>query len=202
MPLNVQDEIRIGEGDQIGRFVVTKVLRNGRGGFAQVCLARDGSGNTVALKIALQSRFNDTIVNESGLLTRLDHRNIVRILPIVPDKRIYTGFTTKLRSKSAYLALEHLEGDSLETYLRHKGRLAIHEPRRSCGKSPTLAACQKGRHLSPGCKPDNICFVTHIRQGTGDRKWSDRFRHWQTAGSEGHSRRGSALHGAGMDPRH
>lgn len=123
-----RDEVvELSPGTRIGAFRVIKVLKYGRGGMAQVCLAKDAAGATVALKVALHARFNDTIQREAELLAELDHPNIVRIIPINPQKGHYHAEATKLPLRPRYFAMEYLAGDSLDTYLAARGPLAVPE---------------------------------------------------------------------------
>jgi serine/threonine-protein kinase len=163
MSIDRKDQIKLREGDHVGQFHVVKVLQYGRGGMAQVCLSQNRLGKHVALKIAVEERFNDPIDREAELLQRLRHPGIVRIEPLDPEKKnIYVGFATKLRGQPHYFIMEYLEGSSLENYLNQHKRLEISEAAEIISQlAQTLIYCHNSKpdpvvHLD--VKPDNIIF--------------------------------------------
>lgn len=88
--------------------------RIGSGGMGDVFEARCLRSDTrVALKVGRSSIDRAHIANEALCLQSLSHRNIVRLL----DVEIREG-------SDAYVALEHIEGESLQERLRRERRLS------------------------------------------------------------------------------
>ncbi len=107
-------EVILGQNGQ--RFVLGEVL--GRGGLAVVRRAcRLSDGKIVALKLVsgcITSEKLDLLRRESRVLSVLDHPNIVQV--------VEWGET---RDRIPYLAMECLEGQSLETLLKKEGKLPV-----------------------------------------------------------------------------
>lgn len=102
-------------GDRLGHFEVTEPLS--KGGMGEVYLALDlHDRSTVALKV-LPPRFldNDFIVNrflvEIEIYRQLLHPNIVRYI------------ASGVENDQHYIALEHIEGTSLDRILQEEGAL-------------------------------------------------------------------------------
>jgi serine/threonine protein kinase len=123
------------EGTRIGPYVVETLLPEGRGGFAQVVLARrvseQGLYEKVALKLAktrapagdprraaeLVQAFERTLIEEAETLCQLRHPGIVSIYPIrMEGRRIcYRARALELDGQPWYFVMEHLTGGTLET---------------------------------------------------------------------------------------
>lgn len=159
MSVNRDESVVLVAGDVVGQFTVTKVLRHGRGGMGQVALATLPDGRPVALKVALNTGYNDMIENEALLLRRLRHPNIVSILALDSEQKQFTRLATKLRQRPRYFIMEYLRGGDLETYLSQKGRLAVVEAAEIAWQmASALAACRAAGACHRDVKPDNIMF--------------------------------------------
>ncbi|MBM4091861.1 MAG: hypothetical protein FJ276_20895 [Planctomycetes bacterium] len=127
------------EGVQIGEYVVTKVLPENRGGFAQVVYARrstqGGDEAEVAIKFALRRRraagANDldhdayqAMVVEVETLRELRHPGIARIYPILSGQRpIFMARAVEIREQPWYFVMERLDGGPVTTLVRGGSRL-------------------------------------------------------------------------------
>lgn len=88
-------------GDTIGRYQLRRLL--GEGGMGQVYLARDlALGRSVALKFIAGTHRTERSLDEARAIARLNHPNIVQLYD-------YGEYDNGL-----YLALEYVEGDTLE----------------------------------------------------------------------------------------
>ncbi len=103
------DDVQIGEILD-GRFEMTDVIN--RGGMSSVYRANDlQTGQTVALKIPFMSLEGDPAAfsrfeRETEIGRRLDHPGIIKIVPVDFEK------------SRPYIAMEFLEGRTLEQYMR------------------------------------------------------------------------------------
>lgn len=119
------DDVPVGRGARVGRFVLGPEL--GRGGVGVVFSARDEGGRRFALKVLLPSwrRNADVVerfVREARVLSRLSSRHVVRIVDV--------GNLPKDRGDLPWIAMEHLEGRDLDAVLRARGPLPFRE---ACG---------------------------------------------------------------------
>lgn len=111
------DHIEVTLGETVGRYQVRRLL--GRGGMGQVYLARDVVlGRSVALKIVGPGKrgelWTEQFLHEARAIARLNHPHVVQLY----DFGEYKG--------GLYLALEYVEGDTLQDRVRN-GTLGIDE---------------------------------------------------------------------------
>jgi len=111
------DHIEVTLGETVGRYQVRRLL--GRGGMGQVYLARDVVlGRSVALKIVGPDKrgelWTEQFLHEARAIARLNHPHVVQLY----DFGEYKG--------GLYLALEYVEGDTLQERARN-GTLGIDE---------------------------------------------------------------------------
>jgi serine/threonine protein kinase len=102
------------EGYFLGGYVVQD--RIGKGQSAGVYLGKHPSGQLVALKVLPSSKAKNPNVlgrfqREGRLLTRLDHPNVVRAFQLGSDKGV------------TFIAMEHLDGETLDDVIARRGRL-------------------------------------------------------------------------------
>jgi serine/threonine-protein kinase len=122
-------------GDVLGNYQIERLMRHG--GMAWVALALDPHGQRVALKIArLRGDESDETINhairrEAEILQRLDHKRVVRILPIAEDVRDTQGNrrfcfrAATIHGAPWVFAMEPLAGETLAEYLKATGPLSI-----------------------------------------------------------------------------
>jgi serine/threonine protein kinase len=133
---------QLGAGVKVGPYVVERMLREGRGGFGQVVLARpqEGAGSErVALKIArvalggepdsreeLNDLYARSLMAEVEALRGLNHPGIVRLYPIpaVHIKRTFVARALELDGQPWYFAMEYLAGPSAVKLVGQRGALA------------------------------------------------------------------------------
>jgi serine/threonine-protein kinase len=129
------------EGVQADQYVVTRVLPENRGGFAQVVYARrptqGGAEEEVALKFAIRrggvtgsGDLDDPVYQalnvEVETLRELRHPGIARIYPILSGQRVlFMARAAELRGQPWYFVMERLAGGSVEALVRGGGRLEI-----------------------------------------------------------------------------
>jgi serine/threonine-protein kinase len=98
----------LAEGDKLDRFELTSLVA--RSGMASIFKARDtASGAVVALKIPFLQLESDVVfferfTREEELLTRLEHPNIVKAVPVADKSRLY-------------MALEWLDGATVRSII-------------------------------------------------------------------------------------
>ena len=106
-----------------GRYEVEREV--GKGGNARIFLARDPSGQAVALKILhpelLVSVAADRFLREIRLASQLDHPHIARLLDSGEQEWL------------VYYVMSYVEGATLREYLDSSSRLSIAETRRLAG---------------------------------------------------------------------
>ena len=106
-----------------GRYDVEREI--GKGGNARIFLARDPSGQPVALKILhpelLVSVAADRFLREIRLASQLDHPHIAKLLD------------SGERDWLIYYVMSYIEGATLREYLDTSSRLSIVETRRIAG---------------------------------------------------------------------
>jgi tRNA A-37 threonylcarbamoyl transferase component Bud32 len=100
-------------GTAVGPYQLGRLL--GRGGMGEVYQA-EGNGKLVALKLLRADRLGDPVAlerfaHEAKLLMRIDSPHCARVLDVSDDRAL------------PYLAMEYVDGPSLSTYLRGKGRM-------------------------------------------------------------------------------
>ncbi|MGE0712011.1 MAG: protein kinase [Planctomycetota bacterium] len=135
--------------ERIGPYQVVAQL--GRGGMGAVLRARDvRSGREVALKVLLAQRGQSEharrrTATELSALARLEHPHVVRVL----DAGEHAG--------APWLALELVDGESLEERLRRQGALPVDEALRLGRElADALAHVHERGVLHRDLKPDNV----------------------------------------------
>src|SRR5215204_2528038 len=138
----------------VGRYTVGPAL--GGGGFARVYRAHDPVlDRAVALKILHPHLIEDVetrerFVREGRALARIHHPNIVQIFDAGESDGV------------AYLAMELIDGESLATELRRRGRLTLAEV---CEITDQVAAALQAVHdrdlLHLDVKPANVLIEAH-----------------------------------------
>ncbi len=133
----------------------------GRGGMGQVYLASDSQGNMVAIKEMLAQYVTDAHLRsrfhqEVNILNQLEHQSIVKM---------HASFEER---GNLYLVMEYVEGETVEQYVRRRGKLVESEVVRIlCEILSALGyAHQKGfvhRDIKPGnimIRPNgNVCIL-------------------------------------------
>lgn len=169
---------RIDAGALLGPYQVIKLLPEGTGGMAQVCIARladDPNGLPVAVKFTksldergdgrddLEETLRDALNNEVEILKGLRHPNIVRLYPIRAELRTtpYIARATNLPGRPWYCVMEYLAGGSLASELDHAGgghlslKTAV-EIAYQVAQALEYIHLKRVAHLD--LKPDNILF--------------------------------------------
>lgn len=128
---------------RIGPYVIQQILPEGRGGYAQVVVARRASEHGLhelaALKIArstgtagnnvsaadLAAIYEEALINEADTLWQLRHPGIVTIYPIPLDAtRVYHRMRAMdVDGQPWYFAMEYLPGGSLEQLIEQHEQL-------------------------------------------------------------------------------
>jgi eukaryotic-like serine/threonine-protein kinase len=145
------------EGERFAGLTIEKV--QGSGGFGTVYRAHDDKGDLLALKVANRGQHllpTDRMVfvqNELEALTRLRHPSLVEVRS--------AGFSEKEgTSGSFYIAMEFVEGTTLDSFIRERGRVDALE---SIGLvreiAATLAYCHEAGVLHLDLKPANVMIV-------------------------------------------
>jgi serine/threonine protein kinase len=165
-------------GHRIGMFEVLEVYPEGRGGMARVVRAariarfarHDGRPEEAALKISRggsnRTYFFAAIQKEVEILQKLDHRGVVRIVPVSDGKNPYKERAVSLAGSPWFFGMEVLQGGSLENYVRGLGKLTLGE---ACAIAHQLALALVHIH-SRGfshndVKPDNVLFRRPLAVG-------------------------------------
>jgi len=176
-------------GAILGSYRVLAPLPSGRGGFAQVYLAkanmRGREFHEVALKVARarseqadtyaagDSVYNDAIKNEVNVLKQLRHPNIVHIYPILGTplhQEPYIARAVGFKGEPWYFVMEYLRGPTLEKLIEKRGRLPIEEAVEAAvriGMAVDFMHSKGIRHLD--IKPSNVLFRRPVRP------WSSSF---------------------------
>jgi serine/threonine-protein kinase len=166
-------------GQRIGPYVVEEALPTGRGGFAQVVLARNprGRGELVAVKVQHvgpghgqgdSTAFEAALSNEVEMLRRVRHPGIVRIVPIPldPERPIYLARDLHLPGQPWYFAMEYLAGGTLDELVRRTGALdpaLAGEIAAQVGDALAYLHREGMAHLD--IKPRNIMFRQPLQPG-------------------------------------
>lgn len=172
---------RLKPGSAVGPFPyrIVKQLGAGSGNMSDVYLATVGDPNTttsfVVIKISKSHEdhrdfFEDTIFNESERLRKLDHRGVVRILPIQTDNKMrvqpYAARANSLPGNPWFLVLEHLIGGSLaevlQSYKQLDTALTIEITRKL---AQTLEYLHYNDLVHLDLKPENILFRRPLETG-------------------------------------
>lgn len=154
-------------GDSIGPFVIEKELSSGGMAFvyrARLSTPQSGFPPHVAIKIA-KLGYDDFLRDEEDHLRHIHHPHIIRPIPIAPghdehQQKHYIRCTTKSEPPLWYLALEHLEGDSLAELLQFTRKLT---PSTAIQITEQIAMALEYLHRVRGVahldvRPDNILF--------------------------------------------
>lgn len=155
---------------RIGPYAVSGLLAEG--GMAAVYRAAAPDGTAVALKVSrhaeTDSRYGSALRHEADLLSRLDHPNVVRALPIPVEARlpVYAARAEDLPGAPWYFAMPLLEGGVLSEIVG--GRRVL----------PLGVAASVGYQIGRGLlhlhalgyahldvKPENILFRTPLGRG-------------------------------------
>jgi tetratricopeptide (TPR) repeat protein len=144
----------------IDGYVVGPLL--GTGGFGAVHRATAPDGREVALKVSHESARHSTsqivrIQNEIEVLVRLRHPALVEVhgFGFTPDGRFY-------------IAMELVEGERLDRYLRQRGRLDPIEAIQIVRKvADAMAYCHELNVLHLDLKPENVvitdCYEPRVK---------------------------------------
>ncbi len=138
--------------ERIGPYRLERLL--GRGGFASTYLAHhEGGGQRVALKVLHPYRQDDPeflgrFRQEARLGSLLDHPNLVRLVDPGPEQG------------TPWLAMEYVDGQRLDQYLREKGPLPLRE---ALGFVRAIAAAMAHAHalgvVHRDLKPANVMLL-------------------------------------------
>ncbi len=139
--------------DEIGRLGDFRVLRVfGSGGFAVVFEAEDiRLKRHVALKLmhpVIAARHADRFLREAQSAAALRHEHVVTI------------YQVGMHGDTPFIALELLQGETLEDHLISESRLSVQETVRIGARSPRV-----WRRLTPGA----FCIATSSRRTSGWR---------------------------------
>jgi predicted Ser/Thr protein kinase len=139
-------------GETFGGYTIESEL--GRGGMGTVYLAtHERLGRKVALKVlslelAHDERFRARFLRESQLAASLDHPNVIPIY----DADEVDGVL--------YLAMRYVDGPSLQTLLRARGRLSLEETSRIAEQiGGALDAAHRAGLVHRDVKPANVLLT-------------------------------------------
>lgn len=97
-------------------YEILKTL--GSGTYASVSLAKDYvTGEKVAIKIARRENSCETLLNESNILSQLDHENIIKPVKFIQNDLV----------NECYLVMEYFEGTDLKEYVKENGPFSSEE---------------------------------------------------------------------------
>jgi eukaryotic-like serine/threonine-protein kinase len=137
------------EGSLGGRYQLEKEL--GRGGMGVVYLAKDSQlDRPVALKflgtlVDNSDEYRERFVREARAAAKISHPNVISIYDISAS------------AGKAYIAMEYVEGPSLQKHVKAKGRLSPKEAVNLVGQAcAALAAIHAAGITHRDIKPENI----------------------------------------------
>ncbi len=141
-----------GKVSQLGDFRLLKKL--GQGGMGtvykahQVSLDREAAVKVLSRELAAKPALVQRFLREARVMARLDHPNLLRCYEVKEEK----GFH--------YLAMEYVDGGSVETWLRKLGRFSVGD-----ALHITLACARALQHaheqgmIHRDVKPDNVLLT-------------------------------------------
>ena len=151
-------------GEKLGPYYIKERL--GQGGMGAVYLARDTAlDRTVALKVLLARHASDSefvarFQREARAVAQLSHPNIVQV------------YTVDVASDPPYMAMEYIEGEDLESYIRNHERLGWQQALGFVMQvADALACAHKANIIHRDIKPANILIDQHgiKHESDGDR---------------------------------
>jgi eukaryotic-like serine/threonine-protein kinase len=110
-----------------GQYVLDDIIASG--GFATIYRAYEaGRPEEVAVKLCQRTEdpvYNTVITKEAELIQRFDHPHIVKLLPIKREDKadVFHARATEFPGSPSFFVMEHLDGGTLEAYLRRVGKL-------------------------------------------------------------------------------
>ncbi|HXY20603.1 MAG TPA: serine/threonine-protein kinase [Gemmatimonadales bacterium] len=142
-----RDLLALVQGALGDRYSVEKEI--GRGGAARIFLARDGAGKAVALKVLhpelVVSIAADRFLREIGLLSRVDHPRICRLLDWGE------------RDWLVYYVMDYVEGPTLREYLERVRRAPVEDTlRETCELLEALEYAHGLGVVHRDVKPENV----------------------------------------------
>lgn len=149
----------ISDGFTIGDYKVLEKI--GKGRFAGIYRAAHSSGQVVALKVLPQSKAKDAEVlarfqREAKLVTQLNHPNVVKAFQVSTGDGVH------------FLALEHLEGRTLEEVLNERKKLPPVEAVRIIEQAMRgLQHLYEKKVIHRDIKPSNIMLVPPAGESAG-----------------------------------
>jgi len=164
--------LKLRAGMRVGGFTISGFLPAGQGGMAVVVrAARIGQRHTyTALKISRIGEdavgCNAAIHREVEMLQQLSHPGIITLQPVLPGTGYFKAKAVDLAGSPWYLAMELMEGGTLEAYLHRVRRVSVPE-----GVFLALSVCDALIYLHEhglvhnDLKPANIMFRTSPAAG-------------------------------------
>ena len=149
----VTDPAKLNQGDEVGNFVIERVL--GRGAMGVVLLANDTIlDRLVALKFMAKELVDnqlchDRFIREGRMMANLRaHQNLVAI---------YSGGTL---GRTPYFAMEYVEGHSVKEVLKQKGRFTIDKAIDICRQTAEALdfVWSEAQLVHRDIKPSNMMF--------------------------------------------
>src|SRR5262245_16583403 len=136
-------------GKVIGHCTIQRKL--GQGGMGAVYLAHHpGLNRPVAIKVlpgdlASKPEFKERFFREARLAARLEHPNVVQVHDVGEEQGVH------------YIAMQYVEGKSLDAILKEKKKLALHEALAITKRvAVALSAAAKLGIVRRDIKPHNI----------------------------------------------
>ncbi len=140
------------EGDQLGQYRL--VSRLGEGGVGEVWKAThtDMPGDPVAVKVPTQAQVAATLRGQAGAQHHTVHPNVVKV--------VYAD----LAHNPPFVVMEYVDGDTLATRLRARGKLPVAEAVRIARQVLlALAAAHAGHAVHRDLKPENVLLTSDDR---------------------------------------
>ena len=135
-------------GEKLGKYELEKLL--GEGATAVVWLAQDTVlQRQLAIKVLKKEltdrQYVERFFEDARAAARLNHPNIVRVIDLHLD------------GESPFIIMELVEGQSLDTWLKKRGRLEVAEAAKiAAGVASALAAAHEAGIVHRDIKPSNI----------------------------------------------